>query len=196
MNATIITIGDEILIGQITDTNSGFIAKALNKIGVEVHEMISISDDKTHILETFTKVQNLVDFVIITGGLGPTKDDLTKYTLASYVDSPLEIHEATLTQIEGFFVSRNKPMLEVNVQQAALPTKATILKNRLGTAAGMWLVVSNFLFCTPIPPGPRQAPPPGMPLRPPKPSWKLLPSRSIPMINSCRITVRPLRRVC
>jgi nicotinamide-nucleotide amidase len=84
MKATIITIGDEILIGQITDTNSGFIAKELNKIGVQVHEMISISDDKKHILETFTKVQNQVDFVIITGGLGPTKDDITKITFCDY----------------------------------------------------------------------------------------------------------------
>jgi nicotinamide-nucleotide amidase len=84
--------------------------------------------------------------VIITGGLGPTKDDLTKYTLASYFDSPLEIHQATLAQIEGFFASRNKPMLEVNVQQAALPTKATILKNRLGTAAGMWFEHNKVIF--------------------------------------------------
>ena len=78
MKATIVTIGDEILIGQIVDTNSGYIAKALDKIGIQTHEMLSISDDKQHILDTFAKLQNQVDLVIITGGLGPTKDDITK----------------------------------------------------------------------------------------------------------------------
>ena len=78
MKATIITIGDEILIGQIVDTNSAFIAKSLDRIGVEVHEMISISDNKTHILDTFLKLQDTVDLVMMTGGLGPTKDDITK----------------------------------------------------------------------------------------------------------------------
>lgn len=78
MKATIVTIGDEILIGQIVDTNSNFIAKELDRIGVETYEMISISDDKQHILNTFAQLQNKVDLVIITGGLGPTKDDVTK----------------------------------------------------------------------------------------------------------------------
>jgi len=89
MKATIITIGDEILIGQITDTNSGYIAKSLDKIGIQVHEMVSISDEKSHILETFSKVQDQVDFVIITGGLGPTKDDLTKLTFCDYFEDIL-----------------------------------------------------------------------------------------------------------
>ena len=84
MKATIVTIGDEILIGQIVDTNSGYIAKALDKIGVQTHEMLSISDDKQHILDTFSALQNKVDLVVITGGLGPTKDDITKKTLAEY----------------------------------------------------------------------------------------------------------------
>ncbi len=78
MKAVIVTIGDEILIGQIVDTNSGFIAKCLNKIGIEVNEMLSISDDKKHILDTLSNLQNKFDLVIITGGLGPTKDDITK----------------------------------------------------------------------------------------------------------------------
>ena len=81
MKATIVTIGDEILIGQITDTNSGFIASALDKIGIEICEIISISDSENHILETFSKLQNQVDLVIMTGGLGPTKDDITKHTI-------------------------------------------------------------------------------------------------------------------
>jgi len=78
LKATIVTIGDEILIGQIVDTNSGFIAKSLDRIGVQINEMISISDDKQHILDTFKSLQNKVDLVVITGGLGPTKDDITK----------------------------------------------------------------------------------------------------------------------
>ena len=89
MKATIVTIGDEILIGQITDTNSGFIAKSLDKIGVEICEMISISDNKHHILETFAKLQNAVDLVVITGGLGPTKDDITKHTICEYFNDKL-----------------------------------------------------------------------------------------------------------
>ena len=103
MKATIITIGDEILIGQITDTNSGFIAKALNKIGVEVHEMISISDDKKHILETFSKVQNQVDFVIITGGLGPTKDDITKKAIADFLGVKMYFDKSVWERIVKIF---------------------------------------------------------------------------------------------
>jgi len=94
MKATIVTIGDEILIGQIVDTNSGFIAKSLDKIGVEISEMISISDNKQHILDTFAKLQNQVDLVIITGGLGPTKDDITKKTFCDYFEDQLVVNEA------------------------------------------------------------------------------------------------------
>ena len=89
MTATIITIGDEILIGQVLDTNSRYMAKALDKIGIEVREMISIPDDRRHILETFSRLQDKTDFVLITGGLGPTKDDITKKTLAKYFEDEL-----------------------------------------------------------------------------------------------------------
>ena len=101
-----LSIGDEILIGQIIDTNSGFIAKSLDKIGIEVHEMISISDDKQHILNTFATLQNKVDLVIITGGLGPTKDDITKHTFCEYFEDNLVVNESVLAHvtqmIEGF----------------------------------------------------------------------------------------------
>jgi nicotinamide-nucleotide amidase len=107
MKATIVTIGDEILIGQIVDTNSGFIAKSLDRIGVAVREMISISDDKQHILDTFSKLQNQVDLVIITGGLGPTKDDITKHTFCEYFEDVLVQNETVLAHvksiIEGFY---------------------------------------------------------------------------------------------
>ena len=93
------TIGDEILIGQIIDTNSGYIAKALDKIGVQTHELLSISDDKQHILDTFKSLQNKVDFVVITGGLGPTKDDITKKTFCDYFDDTLVENQEVLVHV-------------------------------------------------------------------------------------------------
>lgn len=146
MKATIITIGDEILIGQITDTNSGFIAKALNKIGVDVHEMISISDDKTHILETFTKVQNLVDFVIITGGLGSTKDDITKITFCDYFEDTLRRNQTVENHIVALFTKMNFVISQVNRDQALVPSKCIVLQNNFGTAPGMWMQKENTVF--------------------------------------------------
>jgi nicotinamide-nucleotide amidase len=115
MKATIVTIGDEILIGQIVDTNSGYIAKALDKIGIQTHEMLSISDDKQHILDTFAKLQNQVDLVIITGGLGPTKDDITKKTFCDYFEDVLVEDQAVLAHvteiIENFY---KRPINQLN----------------------------------------------------------------------------------
>jgi len=146
MKASIITIGDEILIGQITDTNSGFIAKSLEKIGVQVHEMISISDDKNHILETFANVQNKVDFVIITGGLGPTKDDITKLTLCTYFDDILKRDMEVENHIVALFSKMNYAVSQVNRDQALVPSKAVILQNSFGTAPGMWMQKDNTVF--------------------------------------------------
>lgn len=146
MKATIITIGDEILIGQITDTNSGFIAKALNKIGIEVHEMISISDEKNHILETFAKVQNQVDFVIITGGLGPTKDDVTKVTFCAYFNDELQRNSTVENHIIDLFSKMNYVVTQVNRDQALVLSKCTVLMNHFGTAPGMWMQKDNTVF--------------------------------------------------
>jgi len=147
MKASIITIGDEILIGQIVDTNSGFIAKSLDRIGVEIHEMISISDNKQHILDTFEKLQNNVDLVIITGGLGPTKDDITKKTFCDYFDDELVVNEDVLkhvTQIiEGFY---KRKITQLNIDQALVPSKCTVLHNQVGTAPGMWMKKENTVF--------------------------------------------------
>ncbi|OYX81123.1 MAG: damage-inducible protein CinA, partial [Flavobacteriales bacterium 32-34-25] len=147
MKATIVTIGDEILIGQIIDTNSGFIAKSLDKIGVEIHEMISISDDKQHILDTFVKLQNKVDLVIITGGLGPTKDDVTKKTFCDYFEDELIVDQAVLkhvTQlIEGFY---KRTITQINKDQALVPSRCTVLHNQVGTAPGMWMKKENTVF--------------------------------------------------
>jgi len=147
MKAAIITIGDEILIGQIVDTNSAFIAKSLDRIGVEIHEMISISDNKQHILKTFAKFQDTVDLVIITGGLGPTKDDITKKTFCEYFDDELIVNEQVLQHvtilIEGFY---KKEITQINKDQALVPSKCTVLHNKVGTASGMWMKKENTVF--------------------------------------------------
>nr|WP_315167173.1 CinA family nicotinamide mononucleotide deamidase-related protein [uncultured Flavobacterium sp.] len=147
MKATIITIGDEILIGQIVDTNSGYIAKALDKIGIETKEMISISDNKEHILDTFVALQNTVDLVVITGGLGPTKDDITKKTFCDYFEDELVVDQdvlAHVTQlIEGFY---KRTITQINKDQALVPSKCTVLHNQVGTAPGMWMKKGNTVF--------------------------------------------------
>ncbi|MBL7886892.1 MAG: competence/damage-inducible protein A [Flavobacterium sp.] len=147
MKAAIVTIGDEILIGQIIDTNSGYMAKALDRIGVQTHEMLSISDDKNHILNTFTSLQNKVDFVFITGGLGPTKDDITKKTFCEYFEDELvenpEVFAHVKELIEGFF---KRPITQMNRDQALVPSKCEVLFNKVGTAPGMWMKKENTVY--------------------------------------------------
>jgi nicotinamide-nucleotide amidase len=147
MKATIITIGDEILIGQIVDTNSAFIAKSLDRIGVEISEMISISDDKNHILSTFAQLQNKVDLVLVTGGLGPTKDDVTKKTFCDYFEDELVVNQEVLAHvtqlIEGYY---KRPITQMNKDQALVPSKCTVLHNQLGTAPGMWMKKEGTVF--------------------------------------------------
>ena len=147
MKAIVVTIGDEILIGQITDTNSGLIAAALDKIGVETVEMISISDKKQHILDTFTNLQNKVDFVIITGGLGPTKDDITKHTICEYFDDVLVRNQDIEDHVVALFEKTLKiKASQVNKDQALMPSSAQVLHNAVGTAAGMWLQKGSTVF--------------------------------------------------
>ena len=147
MKATIVTIGDEILIGQIVDTNSGFIANSLDKIGVEINEMISISDDKAHILDTFAALQNKVDLVIITGGLGPTKDDITKKTFCDYFDDELIVDKAVEKHVVELIERvMNRAASQINRDQALVPSKCTVLHNQVGTAPGMWMKKENTVF--------------------------------------------------
>lgn len=147
MKASIITIGDEILIGQITDTNSSYIAKQLDKIGISITEMRSISDDKDQILQTLSEFQNKVDVVIITGGLGPTKDDITKKTICEFCDDELIEDESVLQHvkdlIEGFY---KRPITQINKEQALVPSKAEVLFNKMGTAPGMWLQKESTIY--------------------------------------------------
>jgi nicotinamide-nucleotide amidase len=147
MKATIVTIGDEILIGQVLDTNSKFIAKAFDHIGIDVHEMISISDDRQHIFETFEKLQDKSDFVVITGGLGPTKDDITKKTLCDYFEDHLVSDQKVLDHVRDIFSKfSDKPLSQVNIDQALVPSKATVLFNNYGTAPGMWMSKGSTVF--------------------------------------------------
>ena len=139
MKAELITIGDEILIGQIVNTNSVFLAKVLNKIGIEIAQITSISDERTAITKALDASSERAELVILTGGLGPTKDDITKHTLCSYFDDTLVENKEILEHIEEIFEKYvTTPINDQNRQQALLPSKAKILKNQHGTASGMW----------------------------------------------------------
>ncbi|WP_159022961.1 CinA family nicotinamide mononucleotide deamidase-related protein [Formosa sp. L2A11] len=147
MQAEIITIGDEILIGQIIDTNSAYIAKALNKIGVSVYQITSIQDDKTHILKALKEAEGNADIIIITGGLGPTKDDITKHTLAEYFNDSLVLNQDVLKHVEHIFARySSNPISQLNVNQALVPSMATVLHNEYGTAPGMWIEHNSRVF--------------------------------------------------
>ncbi|WGD34030.1 competence/damage-inducible protein A [Olleya sp. YS] len=147
MLAEIITIGDEILIGQIVDTNSAFIGKMLNTIGVSVYQITSIQDDKDHLLKAFAEAEHNADIIIVTGGLGPTKDDITKHTLSQYFNDTLVQNDAVLHHVEYLFKKYiNQPISDINRKQALVPSKAKVLMNRFGTAPGMWLEKGNKTF--------------------------------------------------
>ncbi len=147
MKAAIITIGDEILIGQITDTNSGYIAKKLDSIGIEVFQMLSVGDDRQQILDAFAHFQDRVEVVIITGGLGPTKDDITKTTFCEYFEDTLVINDEVLAHvtnlIENFY---KRPISQINKDQALVPSRCTVLNNINGTAPGIWMKTGNTVF--------------------------------------------------
>ena len=138
MKSTIITIGDEILIGQILDTNSRYISQALNRIGVVVAERTSIGDNAVQIVETLDRALAATDIVIITGGLGPTKDDITKHTLSKYFDSELVYNKSVGEAVEKLLAARGIAFTELNRGQAMVPRCCTVLHNYHGTAPGMW----------------------------------------------------------
>ena len=143
MKSTIITIGDEILIGQILDTNSRYISKALNRIGVIVSERTSIGDNAEQIVQTLDRALAATDIVIITGGLGPTKDDITKHTLARYFGSELVYNDTEGRFIEALLARRGVAFNELNRGQAMVPKCCTVLHNSHGTAPGMWFERDN-----------------------------------------------------
>ena len=141
MLAEIITIGDEILIGQIVDTNSAFIARHLNSAGIRVKQISSVSDDREHILTALAEASKRADIILITGGLGPTKDDITKKTLAAYFGVGLIENKDALENVQRIFKrlrGNDAELLDVNKQQALVPENCEIILNKNGTAPGMW----------------------------------------------------------
>jgi nicotinamide-nucleotide amidase len=144
--AEVITIGDEILYGQITDTNTQWISAELDKIGVKTVRKSSVGDAKGEIIEILNEAQTRADIILITGGLGPTKDDLTKHVLAEYFNATLVIHEQALLEVTAFFKSKGKELTELNRQQAALPDNCTFISNKRGTAPGMWFEKEGKVF--------------------------------------------------
>lgn len=142
----IITIGDEILYGQIVDTNSQWISEALDNAGIKTIRKTTISDDRQDILNTFAEAEQRADIILITGGLGPTNDDLTKPCLAEYFDCKMEINEKALEDVRGFFESKGLELSELNKKQAELPVCCEAMPNKLGTAPGMWFQKNNKVF--------------------------------------------------
>jgi nicotinamide-nucleotide amidase len=146
LKAEIITIGDEILIGQIVDTNSQWMAVELNKIGVSVSQITSVQDQRQPILEALKLAEQNADIVLLTGGLGPTKDDITKHTLAHYFQDTLVLNASIVSHIQKMFSKRGIPFSELNRQQGLVPSKCIPLHNALGTASGMWFCENETIF--------------------------------------------------
>jgi len=146
MRAEILTIGDEILIGQIVNTNSVWIAQQLNLAGIKVVHMATVSDDDQAILNALQLAGERADFVFITGGLGPTKDDVTKKTFATFFNAPLNIDQDVLADVNNFFEKRGRPLTEINRQQALVPEGCFVIRNPNGTAPGMWMKKNKTVF--------------------------------------------------
>lgn len=146
MLAELITIGDEILIGQIVDTNSAWMAQKLNLAGIKVKQITSVSDEKQHILNALKEASHRADIILITGGLGPTKDDITKKTLAEYFNVGLRTDKGALENVKRIFSKYNSPILETNIRQAEVLENCTTILNQNGTAPGMWIEREGKLF--------------------------------------------------
>jgi nicotinamide-nucleotide amidase len=146
MLAEIITIGDEILIGQIVDTNSAWMANQLNLIGVSVKQITSVSDDEQHIIEALAQAEKRADIILITGGLGPTKDDITKKTLAKYFNMGFRNDAGALEMVRQIFEKYKRPLLDINIQQADVPDGCEVIVNKNGTAPCMWFEQNDKIF--------------------------------------------------
>jgi len=146
MKTEIISIGDEILIGQTVNTNATWMGQELAKIGIKNNRTTTISDSESEILEALKLGESRSDLILITGGLGPTKDDITKKVLCDYFNTELELNQEVLTDIQAYFKLRNKPFLESNNLQAMLPKACTVLRNHVGTASGMWFERNGKVF--------------------------------------------------
>jgi nicotinamide-nucleotide amidase len=146
MLTEIITIGDEILIGQVVDTNSAWMGQLLNRNGVKVHQITSVSDDPAHIIQALDLAKARVDIVLITGGLGPTKDDLTKKTLRDYFGMNWRIDDQVTEDVIKRFAAFGKVASEINLLQAQVPDGCRVIRNLNGTAPGMWFEQNGKIF--------------------------------------------------
>ena len=146
MKAELITIGDEILIGQIVDTNSAWMGQNLNLHGIDVYQVTSVHDNHDHILKALANAGQNADLVLITGGLGPTKDDITKKVLCEFFNTELVFYPEVLEHVQLLLSSRNVVINQLNRDQALLPANCTVLHNSAGTASGMWFERNNTIF--------------------------------------------------
>ena len=146
MLAEIISIGDELLIGQTINTNSAWVGEQLSLIGIKVHQVSTITDEEQHIVAALNEAKERVQVVIITGGLGPTKDDLTKQSLCKYFDTQLVLHQDILERLEGLYEKYDVPFTQVNQEQAWLPKSCLVLPNTKGTASGMWFEKDEVIY--------------------------------------------------
>ncbi len=146
MKAEIINIGDELLIGQVVNTNASWMATELTLAGVNVVQITAIADHEQAIGNALDQAAGRADIILMTGGLGPTKDDITKKVLASYFNSKMIFHEPTFEQVKAIFKARNFEVSDVNRNQALIPEKCTPLFNKNGTAPGMWFEQNNKVF--------------------------------------------------
>jgi nicotinamide-nucleotide amidase len=146
MTATVITIGDELLIGQVIDTNSALIAQRLNEIGITVRRRIAVGDDKEDMLAALKEASAISEVILVTGGLGPTRDDITKQTICEFFGSRLVMDQEILKMVEALFEKLKRPMIDVNRKQAEVPDNCTPLKNFFGTAPGMWFEKEGKVF--------------------------------------------------
>ena len=146
MKCEVISIGDELLIGQTINTNASWIGEQLNNLGFNIAHGAVISDNKDDIISALNNASNRSDVIIITGGLGPTKDDITKHTLTEYFNTSLELNKDIETSIIAYFKSVNRPILKSNLDQALLPKSCQVLSNPRGTASGMWFEKNNIIY--------------------------------------------------
>ncbi|MDP4207988.1 MAG: competence/damage-inducible protein A [Bacteroidota bacterium] len=146
INAEIITIGDEILIGQIIDSNSAWIAQQLNLLGINVYQITSISDNNKHIINALDLASSRADLILVTGGLGPTRDDLTKSTITNYFNAKLKKDETVLNHIRQLLEPKKVTVNELNIGQADVPDNCQVLHNAYGTAPGMWFEKNEKIY--------------------------------------------------
>jgi nicotinamide-nucleotide amidase len=146
MKCDVISIGDELLIGQTINTNASWIGEQLNNLGFTIAHGAVIPDNKNDIIQALNNAAKRSNIIIITGGLGPTKDDITKHTLTKYFNTSLELNKDIESQIIDYFKSVNRPILKSNLDQALLPKSCKILNNSRGTASGMWFEKDDVIY--------------------------------------------------